>query len=231
MSNTVRRLLLVRHAQGSLGSSNYDQLSDLGYRQARRLGEHLGSTAGGAPVVHGSLQRHRQTAESLAGLRFERVDPDLDEYRVDHLLQAALERADELGMPVPEPAAFEDPRRYLGVFLELFPRVLSAWQQETLECDVNGAWSGFRRRVDAAGRRLASDLERAETVVAVTSAGVISTLAAGLLRRDLGWQRRLNVALYNASITELRYSGTDGWTEVSVNDIGHLNGHDLETLA
>lgn len=231
MSDAVHRLLLVRHAQGSLGSSNYDQLSDLGYRQASRLGEHLGSTVGGAPVVHGSLQRHRQTAESLGHLRVERVDPDLDEYRVDHLLQAAIERADELGMAVPEPAAFEDPRRYLGVFLELFPRVLTAWQDETLECRVNGAWSGFRGRVDAAGRRLASDLERAETVVAVTSAGVISTLAAGLLGRDLGWQRRLNVALYNASITELRFSSADGWTEIAVNDVGHLNSPELRTLA
>ncbi len=231
MGIEFRRLLLVRHAQGSLGSSNYDQLSELGYRQAGHLAAHLERELQTASIVHGSLQRHRQTAARIRTLAVDRVDPDLDEYRVDHLLQAALARAGELGMKPPDPAAFSDPRRHLDVFLDLFPRVLCAWQETELECRNNGPWRDFRARVDAAGRRLAADLQRFETVVAVTSAGVISTLAAGLLERDLGWQRRLNVTLYNASITELRHSDANGWTAVVINDVAHLAADDLQTLA
>ena len=34
-------LYLVRHGQASFGADNYDQLSALGWRQSRRLGEHF----------------------------------------------------------------------------------------------------------------------------------------------------------------------------------------------
>jgi len=65
----------------------------------------------------------------------------------------------------------------------------------------------------------------------VTSAGVISTLAARLLERDLGWQRALNISLYNASITEL-HLGPDGrWRAERLNCIGHLPPGELHTLA
>lgn len=231
MSMPTRRLLLIRHAQGSLGEANYDQLSALGYRQADHLAGRLERELPGASVVHGSLQRHRQTASALRDLSIERVDPGLDEYRVDHLLQAAFARAGELGMTRPDEAAFRDPRRYLDLFLALFPRVLAAWQAAEIACEVNGTWRDFRERVDAAGVRLIADLDRAPIVVAVTSAGVISTLAAGLLGRDLVWQRQLNVALYNASITDLRYSAERGWTASAVNGIHHLPDAGLQTLA
>ena len=38
----MSELYLVRHAQASFGAANYDQLSDLGHRQSRWLGDHLG---------------------------------------------------------------------------------------------------------------------------------------------------------------------------------------------
>jgi broad specificity phosphatase PhoE len=231
VSVSTRRLLLIRHAQGSLGSSNYDRLSALGYRQARHLADHLEPEIAGASVVHGSLQRHRQTASAFGGLAIERVDPGLDEYRVDHLLKAASDRAEELQITLPDSAAFRDPGRYLDLFRALFPRVLAAWQAAELACELNGTWREFRERVDAAGVRLLADLERAPTVIAVTSAGVISTLAAGLLGHDLGWQRQLNVALYNASVTELRFSVHHGWKAVAVNAIDHLPNEQLQTLA
>ena len=37
----MSELHLVRHAQASFGSDNYDQLSDLGHRQSRLLGGHF----------------------------------------------------------------------------------------------------------------------------------------------------------------------------------------------
>jgi broad specificity phosphatase PhoE len=72
-------------------------------------------------------------------------------------------------------------------------------------------------------------------VVAVTSAGVISTLAASLLGRDLAWQREFNVTLYNASITELRLDRSpnrpDRWSASRLNCVAHLPPGELHTLA
>lgn len=226
-----RRLLLVRHAQGSLGSGDYDQLSPTGFRQAERTAAHIRAIVRGAPMVRGELKRHRQTADYLQGLGECITDPDLNEYRVDHLLEAAFSRAGDLSLQPPSLEAIADPAGYLDTFLELFPAVLEAWQAGRFDCTVNGRWSAFSARVDAAGRRLALLVEESGTVVAVTSAGVISTLAARLLGHDLAWQRHLNVTLYNASVTELRNSGSGEWTAARINCIAHLPPGDLHTLA
>jgi len=235
MSEPIRRLLLVRHAQGSLGTYDYDRLSKIGFRQAERVGRYLEAEAEEATMVRGELKRHRQTAEYLGHLGACRTDADLNEYRVDHLLEAAFLRADELALEAPGPAALADPVTYLDTFLELFPRVLEAWQTERLDCSVNGCWSAFSQRVDAAGRRMALTLDETGTVVAVTSAGVISTLAASLLGQDLAWQRNLNVTLYNASITELLLDGPPGgsgrWSASRLNCVAHLPPGELHTLA
>lgn len=225
-----RRLLLVRHAQGSLGSDDYDQLSATGFRQAEYIAGHIESLTGRAAMVRGELKRHRQTADCLRSIGECRTDPGLNEYRVDHLLEAAFMRAEELAIQPPAAEAVADPVRYLDTFLALFPRVLEAWQSGQLECRFNGCWSAFSQRVDTAGRRLSVLLDEFGTVVAVTSAGVISTLAARLLGHDLAWQRRLNVTLYNGSITELHLNGVGRWEAARLNCVAHLPPGDLHTL-
>lgn len=225
------RLVLLRHAQGSLGTSNYDRLSATGLRQALHTARHLESVVDRAEMVCGELRRHRETARYLHHLGTCTTDPDLNEYQVDHLLKAAFARADRLGIPVPGPQAAADPAAHLDTFLSLFPRVLEAWQGGWIDCRSNGLWKAFSRRVEAAGRRLVLRLEQSNAVVAVTSAGVISTLVSCLLERDLAWQRELNVSLYNASITELWLNERGDWSASRINCIAHLPSDELHTLA
>jgi len=231
MVHRQRRLLLVRHAQGSLGSADYDQLSPIGFRQARHIARHLQASVDAAAMVRGDLKRHRQTAESLRKIGPCRVDPDLNEYRVDHLLKAAFNGAGKPVIQPPGPAVLADPAGYLDTFLALFPAVLEAWQNGQLRCSVNGRWHAFSQRVDAAGRRFLPLLDECGSVIAVTSAGVISTLAAGLLGRDLAWQRQLNVTLYNASVTELLLDAGNVWRIKRLNCVAHLPAGELHTLA
>jgi len=231
MPEFQRRLFLVRHAQGSLGSDDYDQLSPTGFRQAEYIAAHLDVVARNSAVIRGELKRHRQTAEYLHRPDECHTDANLNEYRVDHLLKAAFDRANRLDIPPPDPEAIANPANYLQTFLALFPRVLEAWQTEQFHCTMNGRWSAFSARVEAAGQRLAIMLDECGTVVAVTSAGVISTLAASLLGRDLAWQRELNVTLYNASVSELRLSDAGHWQVTRLNCVAHLPAGDLRTLA
>lgn len=226
----ARRLVLVRHAQASLGSADYDRLSERGHRQAECLARRLNGAVNDSARVHGSLRRHRQTAHALFG-PLGREDRDLDEYHVDPLMRAAVERADELGLRLPPADAFSHPVRYLDTFLELFPSVLQAWQDDHLQCAVNGRWQAFSSRVAAAGNRLTDALDDQPQVIAVSSAGVISTLAAQLLGRDLAWQRRFNVSIYNASVTELERDAAGCWQLLRINCVAHLGGRELVTLA
>ncbi len=60
-------LYLVRHGQASLGSTHYDQLSPLGHQQAVRLGQYFREQGIAMDaVLHGTLQRQRQTWDSIA---------------------------------------------------------------------------------------------------------------------------------------------------------------------
>src|SRR6056297_2265058 len=220
MNAPVHRLLLVRHAQGSLGTDDYDRLSPTGHAQAGKLGEHLRGIDGARRIVRGGLRRHRETAESIAERHD--VDEQLDEYRVDHLFQAAYDPASGLDLERPPAEAVADPAQYLQLFLDVFPEVLAAWQSARLRCPVNGSWAAFDERVRRAGDRLVGGLDEAGTVTAVTSAGVISTLAAALLVEDLAWQRRLNVALYNASVTEFHRQPDGRWHVERINCVEHL---------
>lgn len=122
------RVVLVRHAQASLGSSDYDRLSPMGHEQARMLARRLCRDYPESGLVRGEHRRHRETAAPLArALPEAAIDPDLNEYKVDALMRVAAARAEELSLEFPGPEAEADPRAFLGVFLRLFPEVLDAW--------------------------------------------------------------------------------------------------------
>lgn len=228
MTRTEPTLILVRHAQASLGAADYDRLSPLGHRQAAHLAARLRARLPAA-LVRGEHQRHRQTAAALVETDID-VDPGLNEYSVAHLLEAAAVEAETLDLQFPPAEARDNPRAYLDAFLQLFPRVLLAWQQDRIRCPTNGTWAAFRARVNDAGKRLAERARAQGTVVAFSSAGAISTLLSALLERDLGWQRAMNVALYNASVTELRFRD-NRWSLVAENCIEHLADPELHSLA
>src|SRR5215467_4805732 len=93
------RLVLVRHAQASFLSDNYDRLSSLGVRQARLLGDHwVRRKFVFDRVWTGPAARHRRTAEIVraafteAGLAFGEpatID-ELDEFDGEAVLEKNL---------------------------------------------------------------------------------------------------------------------------------------------
>jgi len=226
------RLWLLRHGQGSLGSSDYDRLSELGRRQVARLAQRVAEELGSNPTLwSGALRRQRQTLQALSSSGVVFIDPCLNEYRVDRMIAHALSQAGKLGLAPPPARAWADPARFLDTFVQWFPEVLGCWQRGDLHDPCNGSWQAFRRRVLTPMDNWRSRLARGESVVVVTSAGVISTVTAALCGHELDWQRRLNVSLYNASVTELALDERDGWTLQRTNCVAHLKGKALQTLA
>src|SRR5689334_5584389 len=63
----MSELFLIRHGQASFGAADYDELSELGHRQARWLGEYFREREIVPQyVVTGTLKRHRQTLDAIA---------------------------------------------------------------------------------------------------------------------------------------------------------------------
>ena len=72
-------VLLVRHGQASFGGDDYDQLSELGRRQAELTGRWLRDRGLRRPVaVHGSLRRQRDTAALALAAAGQAVEPWID---------------------------------------------------------------------------------------------------------------------------------------------------------
>ena len=230
--SALPRLWLIRHGQGSLGTDSYDQLSATGWAQTEQLGSHLlNAIDRDCTVICGQLQRHRQTLEGLGLGQAVSFDASLNEYTVDQLIQSAIEQADDLGLEVPDASAFENPKAYLDTFLEWFPGVLDHWQAERLVCNHNGRWHDFQTRVCAPLQDWHQALSSGQSVLVVTSAGVISTICAHAIGAPLDWQRDCNVSLYNASITVLSVEGGGQWQLDELNAISHLDDATLHTLA
>jgi broad specificity phosphatase PhoE len=62
----MAEIYLVRHAQGSFGSDEYDRLSAVGRRQAAAAGEYFRRTLTQTPrIISGSLRRQQETAAAI----------------------------------------------------------------------------------------------------------------------------------------------------------------------
>jgi broad specificity phosphatase PhoE len=208
-------LLLLRHGQGSMGTSDYDQLSELGYRQARSAGARLArADLGIGQVWSGALARQQDTALAvLAELGRPpsdlRTDARLDEYDPRGVLGA-----DTAGDPF---AAATTPAsgRVLQVTLD---EALARWIRGGADYpETHGA---FTARIDASVADLTA---MPGTTLAVTSAGVIAVACAQLTGLPADRWPALARIVVNASITKL-ITGSTGTHLLTFNDHAHLEG-------
>lgn len=218
-------VLLVRHGQASFGAEDYDVLSPTGWEQGRLLGSWLAARdVVPTTLVRGGLRRHRETLEAMtaaAGWPVEPVEPvvdgDWDEF--DHLGVVASH---------PEVAAGPVDRRD---FQRVFEEATARWTAG--EGEHEESWAGFVARVRAALGRVTVAAGSGETVVVVTSGGVIGVVVAALADPaddDLAalarrWSR-VNAVTVNASVTRL-LAGATGPRVLTFNEHPHLEGDHL----
>lgn len=217
-------LLLVRHGQASYGAADYDNLSERGHLQSRRLGDWL--ARGGhrfQAVVVGGMRRHRQTADGVA------------------------EAFAEQGLALPEPIADEgfaefDHEAVFGAYLKRDPddpvvvasrsgkpkevaamlrAALLAWANDELP-GLPESWAAFGQRVQSAGERLEA-LAGDNEVLVLSSGGVISRLAQIALDVPNMRAVELNLSLRNSALSEFHPHG--GRLRLgSWNALPHLHG-------
>ena len=211
-------LLLVRHGQASLGSADYDRLSELGHVQAQAVGVRLRrADLAAARIVSGGLVRQRDTARSvLAELGALDADPQvdtrLDEY--DHVGVLSTQRSGQTF----QAATTEDSRRALQSALD---EALARWVAAGEDEGYPESHPGFLDRVGGVLHELA---DAPGVTVAVTSAGVIAAAAASALGLpDASWPTLARLVV-NASVTKL-ISGRTGTSLLTFNDHAHLE-HD-----
>lgn len=227
-------LVLLRHGQASFGSADYDVLSDLGRRQAARLGAILRERyPGAAAAVAGTMRRQRDTARAALDAMGLETDLGAD------AAWNEFDHHDVLRVYEPRLAAEADIHRIFGghaspaeAFERTFLAAVSRWTSGAHDADYRETWTGFLARVDAGLSRALSPLvgRGGGTLLVFTSGGPISAAC----RAPLGTPDARGVLanafrLANASVTEVA-AGEEGLVVRAFNDAAHFSGRDAELL-
>src|SRR5215469_7482517 len=213
------RLFLVRHAQASFLSQNYDQLSSLGETQAQLLGQYWSErNVVFDRVCTGPALRHLQTAQLVseayrkAGIDFPApfVAEDFDEFPGEavlcHGLPQLLAKNDEvreLRNAVQHSSTDTEKR---ANFQRLFEAVISLWVTGEIAFPHVESWQEFCARVNRGLSAFLAKSLKGEVAVIFTSGGPLSVAVQRALH--LSTEDTLHIAWMprNCSLSEFLFS-------------------------
>lgn len=213
----MSRLVLVRHAQASFGSADYDRLSPVGEEQARRLGAHWASQQTVFDQVFvGPRRRHRRTAELVGAALVQGgglwpevvVLPELDEYAGLEVFRASASQPAKTGRDRAPSASgvLPSPAESSVELLKRFQDVMGCWVRGELSVPGVETWREFRRRARRGLEKLLEGGGHGRQILAITSTGPVA--AALDLAFDLDDQRMLETSwqLRNTAVSEFVFS-------------------------
>lgn len=244
-------ILLARHGQASFGQKNYDNLSELGVRQAQMLGEHYANTQRRIDAVFsGSLVRQQdsarhfvesyqaslvnhkqstklndsllQTSNSL--LLYSNLITDFNEFNHQDVLTKSNAAFASQSAIATEIAKAESPKLRLA---ELFDQAMQRWHGGEYDGDYLESWPQFNERTKQALAQItarASSLDSADedtTVLVFTSGGVIAAITAQLFKQDSQMAYQLNKRLINTGVTAITLQ-RQASRLLSLNEYSHL---------
>lgn len=203
-------IYLIRHGQASFAADNYDQLSDLGIKQAGILGTFLQQKNITPDVtIIGGMKRHRQTAEhSLETMRLPLnviEDSRWNEYDHQNIL-AQYNRA--FATPKGIRSFLASEKEPSEVFQKHFVAAMEQWTNTCNSEQYNESWTQFTTRLIAAFNDLIEN-HQGKTILVYSSGGAISIIASLLLGLPLEQFIRINGTLVNAGITKAVARGKD----------------------
>lgn len=227
-------LLLVRHGQASIHAADYDQLSDLGATQSRALGRWWGERAQRVDAVYvGPQKRHRQTEAALregaaeAGLDLpEAIDlPDVGEMDASAVFAEAMRRvavaAPDLSSQLKEGQLSDDGRVAMRHMAGISAKLFERWADGDPAIEMPETYVDFERRVVRGLQSVMKAQRRGKQVAVITSGGPTTIALKLALGLDPGRALHLMSVIYNASVTELKYT-EDRLTLGAFNQAGHL---------
>jgi len=193
-------LHLVRHGQASFGSADYDQLSELGRRQALRLGAYWAERGQRIDaVITGSLRRHAQTWAAIAegaGLSLTPlVLPGLNEYDADAVIRCVHPQ------PLPRPDSAERYRQHFRLLRD----GLAQWMAGTVSPQGMPMHAEFVRGV-ADALDLVRQRHHGQNVLIVSSGGPIATAVGEVLALSPEATIGLNLRIRNCALTEFEFT-------------------------
>ena len=239
----MSRLIYVRHAQASFMKKDYDELSDLGRKQAAILGSYLAARREKFDKIYfGPLKRHRQTME-IVGEAYLSADlpwpePELvqglDEHRGPEVMNLIMPKLRQTNEKVKTwtTQIEANPEQKRRIHLQMFTYIMGEWAKGNLQVEHPGykTWDAFRQQVREGLQHILESSGRGVNVVAFTSGGTTAAAVGHVLgMNDQEKVMSLNGIVQNTALTEFLFS-KDKLTLKSFNRIPHLPAADLQTF-
>ena len=210
-------LYIVRHAQATFFSDDYDQLSNKGYGQARLLGSFWREKGEIGEVYSGSLRRQLQTAQAC-GETYARdgkcwpevqILEGLNEYGsdevMDKLKQELVEKHEHVRKLYDDCAAATGERERYRTFHRLLEAVMYYYIAGKYESTGFETWREFHDRVTDAYRTIRNREGHGRRVAVFTSGGPVGVSIQTCLQAPEQQAGQLNWRVYNASITQFTF--------------------------
>ena len=212
----MSHITLIRHGQANSDAkdeASYDKLSNLGHEQSAWLGKHLRDTdTHHTRLFTGTLQRHIETANSMATDMEPIRDPRLNE--LEYFTLATL-MEQQHGVPFPTGQ---------GGFTHHLPQVFDFWKAGKLEGPPE-SYQNFEDRVQSVLHEIADGQGPA---LVVTSGGLISMVMAQAMGLGIPAMSRIALAIVHTSMHRLFPIGGH-WSPVLCNAVPHLDTPDRRT--
>ena len=232
----MSKLLVIRHGQARLFTDNYDRLSELGIRQAERLGEwFVQRDIVPDEIYAGSLKRQQQTADAVSGvLRAAgkpvselQLHPGLNEYPAEEIMRQLIPVLRKSDTEIDRLAEEYDRADDYDVRYRSLHQLLAIIMQRWINDDYDQGdglltWPEFSGRVRSALADTMRMSGSGKTVAVFTSGGPIGVSvqtaldAPDLKAADLNWR------IHNCSVTRFTFSGERVSLD-AFNDTAHLS--------
>ena len=234
-------LTLVRHGQASYMEEDYDRLSPLGERQARKLGEFWARhRLEFHRVFCGPAKRHRRTCEiagetvRAAGLPWPEpvAVTEVDEIDAGKLMQVYVP---QLVQQEPEVRRLWEEFQAAGgspeagrILQWLFEEIARHWCDASIPISEVESWQGFRERISGAIAGIRQSAANGSNTVVFTSGGPIAATVSLVL--DLPPRKSVELiwASRNCSYSEFLFKG-NRFSLSSFNSYPHLDSRELLT--
>ena len=226
----MSELYLVRHAQACFGAPNYDQLSDLGHRQSRYLGDYFRCrNLAFDQYIVGDMHRHHQTMDGIcSALDIDSSDriimPGLNEYNFQQLMQAY---GDSFADDPLYQTIMRDPLDKKNYY-RLLRKILSLWTQGQMP-QISEKWVDFKARVNNAQQQIQAMSGSVNRLLVIGSGGSISTFVGNVLGIPDEKILDLNLQYKNTAVSHFFFNGQKMQLS-GFNSVPHLDNNELDAL-
>ena len=208
---------LVRHGQASFGKEDYDNLSEIGLKQAFLLGQHFKTlNLNFDKIFVGTLKRQIQTYKQIIKSYDKSIDhestPLLNEYDVKSVLMGFVNGR----------SLTKDELHDKKIHFNLLRNAVTAWSENKVFNDISETWNEFDGRAQKFLNITNKNKYKSKSILVVSSGGTISMILKQILSLPSSQFVNFHFQIFNSSYSQIKINDF-GMSLSLFNSIAHLD--------